>query len=418
MFEFIYNWLLQQDFGMDAAVTYARWLVVALTVLFAGLAYLLVRYVITPAVIFSLDHTESRIGSPFLNRKIAQRTALVAALLVVYLMTPVFLASFAPIIVLVQNVVLLLMIVLGVMIANAVLDGVQEMYLTRDDTRDVPIKGFIQVIRIVVYAMAALFILAILVGQTPLYLLSGLGAVMAILTIVFRDPLLGLVAGVQLTADDLVARGDWIEMPKYDAAGEVIDVALTTVKIRNADQSITTVPTYSLISESFKNWRGIDETNARRIKRALYIDLMSVRFCTADSLTALAKDEHVAAVLEETAETAVSPPPPAGNGVIGNGRNATNLRLFRSYISAYLRQHPQIYADRTLVVRELAPTENGLPIEVYAYAALTDFVAFEELQADIFDHLVAMAPRFNLRLYQRPSGADLRLLARADLPER
>lgn len=407
MLPYIYNWLASQGVALDTAVVYARWLTVGATLLLSVLAYLFTRYVVVPAAAFSVRRSNNLLDNSLQNRKIASRISLLAPAVVVYLLIPVFLDSYAPFIDIGQSVVLVFIIVMGVLVIKAFLDGLQVYFLRADETGSMPIKGFMQVLDLIVFFVGGLLILAILLDRTPLYLLSGLGALTAVLTIVFRDPLLGLLAGVQLTANNLVSRGDWIDMPKYDASGEVLEVALTTVQIRNADQSITTVPTYSLISESFKNWRGIDETNARRIKRAVYVDLNTVRFCTAEML---ARYERLPYVGEYLAQQRSS----TGNG---NGRGAaeerrfTNVGIFRAYATAYLQNHPDLYADRTLLVRQLDSGPNGLPIEVYVYSRITDFAAFETLQADVIDHLLATLPAFDLRVFQSPAGSDVQRLA-------
>jgi miniconductance mechanosensitive channel len=297
------------------------------------------------------------------------------------------------------------MVVVGVLVVNALLAATGQIYATYEASRRVPIKGFLQVGAVVSYCVAGIVVLAILLGLTPVYLLSGLGAITAVLLIVFKDPLLGLVAGIQLSANRMVAIGDWVEMPSNDADGEVIDVALTTVKVRNWDMSITTVPSYDLISKSFRNWRSMQESGGRRIKRAVYIDTTSIRFCDEALLEGLGKIKLLEGYLsEKRAEIAAhNQEQGVGDDCPVNGRRLTNVGTFRAYLFAYLRSLPRIHKDRPILVRQLQPGEHGLPIEIYLFTDTTEWSAYEAIQGDIFDHVLAVVPDFGLRLFQLPT---------------
>jgi miniconductance mechanosensitive channel len=232
----------------------------------------------------------------------------------------------------------------------------------------------------------------------------------AVVMLVFRDAILGFVAGIQLSANQMVSPGDWIEMPKYGADGDVLEVALTTVKVRNWDKTITTIPTYALISESFKNWRGMKESGGRRIKRAIHIDMHSIRFCDEPMLQRFSKiefvSEHLARKRQEiahwNADRGVDDSAPI------NGRRLTNIGTFRAYLIAYLRAHPMIHQEMTFLVRQLAPTPHGLPLEIYVFSRDQVWANYEGIQADIFDHVLAVAPEFDLRIFQTPTGGDVR----------
>jgi miniconductance mechanosensitive channel len=258
-------------------------------------------------------------------------------------------------------------------------------------------------------------VLSLVLGRNPFVLLTGLGAMTAVLMLIFKDAILGLVAGVQLSANRMVSLGDWIEMPKYGADGDVIDVALTTVKVQNWDKTITTIPTYALISESFKNWRGMSESGGRRIKRAVQIDIASIRFCDDDMLARYARIQHVSKYLADKQDELTRWN--ADHGVdassAANGRRLTNVGTFRAYVVAYLRHHPLIHQDMTFLVRQLAPTAEGLPIEIYVFSRDQRWSYYEDLQADIFDHVLAVAREFDLRVFQRPAGSDFRQLGPA-----
>jgi miniconductance mechanosensitive channel len=251
-------------------------------------------------------------------------------------------------------------------------------------------------------------VLSLVFGQEPGYYLAGFGAATAILLLIFRDPILGLVAGVQLSLNDMVQEGDWIEVPKHGADGEVLDVSLTTVKVRNWDKTITTIPAYQLVSDSFKNWRGMSESGGRRIKRALAVDIASVRFLTDGMLERLMSNELLRPALEKRLAEVhrANSKQEADLSEPANGRRLTNLGSFRLYTELYLRNHPHVREDMTFLVRQLDPSPRGIPLEVYVFTDTTDWAAYESIQADIFDHLLAVASRFKLRLFQEPGSGD------------
>lgn len=308
----------------------------------------------------------------------------------------------------VSNVAAAVIILVIAMAISAALTFVKELYDRRPDAVNRPIKGYVQVLKIVVYAGAAILIIAALIEQSPLLLLSGLGAMAAVLLLVFKDTILSLVASVQLTSNDMLRVGDWIEMPELNADGDVIDIALHTVKVQNWDKTITTIPTHRLISESFKNWRGMYETGGRRIKRSLMMDQNSVRFLEPDEVERLKRfaviEDYVAAKEAEIAEWNAARPERTRDAV--NARRITNLGSFRAYVSAYLKNRGDMNTNLFLMVRQLAPSEHGLPLEIYAFTASTAWADYEGTQADIFDHLLSIMPEFGLRIFQGPSGLD------------
>ncbi|MGH6979123.1 MAG: mechanosensitive ion channel family protein [Brevundimonas sp.] len=317
---------------------------------------------------------------------------------------------------LVRSVAGAFMIVSVVLALAAALDLINAIYARTPKARLRPIKGYLEVVKIIFYAIGAILVIAALIGRSPLLLLSGLGALAAVLMLVFKDTILSLVASVQLNSNDMLRVGDWIEMPQLNADGDVIDIALHTVKVQNWDKTITTIPTWRLINESYKNWRGMQESGGRRIKRSLLIDQTSVRFLTDAERTAMHRfaiiDDYLA---EKTAElthwnarlTA------AGRDPI-NARRATNIGTFRAYVERYLRANPGINQDMTLLVRQLQPTEKGLPLEVYCFTASVAWRDYETIQSDVFDHLLAIMPEFGLRLFQQPSGADIAVWLRSE----
>jgi miniconductance mechanosensitive channel len=323
----------------------------------------------------------------------------------------------APVGVAIGNVVAASIILFLALAIGAALSLANQIYERRPEAAHRPIKGYVQVLKIVLYLGAAILIVAALMEQSPLLLLSGLGAMAAVLMLVFKDTILSLVASVQLTSNDMLRVGDWIDMPQLHADGAVIDIALHTVKVQNWDKTVTTIPTHRLIQESYKNWRGMAESGGRRIKRALLIDQNCVRFLTEAERDRMADialvHDHIDRKRGELAEWNARLGPAAQ--IPANQRRVTNIGTFRAYVLHYLRANPRVAQDMTLIVRQLAPTPQGIPIEIYCFTATTMWVEYEDIQADIFDHLIAILPEFGLRAFQEPSGVDLRMIgARAD----
>lgn len=309
---------------------------------------------------------------------------------------------------LIQNVAGAFMIVAVAIGIGAGLDMANAIYARSPRAHRRSIKGYLQVLKIVIYAIATILVIAALIDRSPLLLLSGLGALAAVLMLVFKDTILSLVASVQLNSNDMLRVGDWIEMPQVNADGDVIDIALHTVKVQNWDKTITTIPTWRLISESYRNWRGMQDSGGRRIKRSLLIDQTSVRFLTEAERDRMRRflliDDYLADKAAEMADWNAKLVA-AGRDPV-NMRRSTNIGAFRAYVQNYLENHPGIRQDMTLLVRQLQPTDTGLPLEIYAFTATVAWAEYEAIQGDIFDHLLAILPEFGLRLFQSPSGAD------------
>ena len=277
-----------------------------------------------------------------------------------------------------------------------------------------PLKGIFQGVKLVSAILVGILIISLLLGQSPAILISGLGAMAAVLRLVFKDPILGLVAGIQLSANDMLKLGDWLEMPKYGADGAVTDIGLTTVKVRNWDNTITTIPTWSLVSDSFKNWSGMSASGGRRIKRSINIDTTSVHFLDEQEQQRLIQARLLKPYMDSRHEEITMWNQQHGGGEsVLNLRKMTNIGTFRAYLNEYLRNHPRIRKDMTLMVRQLAPDNNGLPIEIYAFTNTVVWAEYDSIQADIFDHLFAVVEEFGLRIHQSPTGNDIRALAGA-----
>ncbi|QXC57381.1 mechanosensitive ion channel family protein [Vibrio mimicus] len=303
-------------------------------------------------------------------------------------------------------------VLFGMLVTYSMLNVLELLISNTQVGKNLPTRGILQSIKIIVFIIAALFFTSILIGKSPVILLSGLGAMTAVFMLVFKDPILGLVAGVQLSANKMLSVGDWLEMPKYGADGSVIDISLTTVKVQNWDKTITTIPSYALISDSFKNWKGMQESGGRRIKRSILIDATSVHFLTEEEKQALKKAQLLEPYLVEK-EQEISSYNQQKHWDLAcriNGRRLTNIGSFRAYLERYLRTHPNIHQDMTLMVRQLAPTHDGISLEVYCFTSTTVWVEYERIQSDIFDHIYAVLPEFDLRVSQAPTGNDFRAL--------
>ncbi len=267
------------------------------------------------------------------------------------------------------------------------LSALYDLSSHQDRLKNHPIKGIYQMLKIVVICVALIIVVSILIDKNPGYILTALGASAAVLMLVFKDTIMGLVAGVQLSANDMLRPGDWISMPKYGADGDVEEVTLTTVKVRNWDKTITTIPPYVLVSDSFQNWRGMKESGGRRVKRSVYIDMRSISFCSEEQMT----DFERRGWLE---------------GVEREDKFVVNLHVFRNYLEDYLRHHPRVNSGMTIMVRQLQPTAQGLPLELYFFSDGTDWIPYEHLQSEIFEHVFAVMPTFGLRVFQSPMGID------------
>ena len=310
---------------------------------------------------------------------------------------------------LIRNIAMGYMVLMLTLALTAMLSAANTIYAATPVAKERPLKGFVQLVQIVVWILGGVLIISAVLDRSPLLLLSGFGAMTAILLLVFKDTILSLVASVQLTAQDMVRVGDWIEMPQFGADGDVVDVQLHTVKVQNWDKTITTIPTHRLITDSFKNRRGMSQSGARRIKRAIFVDVSTIRMQTQDEVDhftrfALLKD-YIKTKEQELADYNAGLTTEVDADV--NKRRLTNIGTFRAYAYNYLKNHPKIHKDMTLIVRQLGPGPEGLPLEIYCFTNTTEWAVYEDIQSDIFDHLLAIVPEFGLRLYQKPAGSDL-----------
>lgn len=293
---------------------------------------------------------------------------------------------------------------------NASLNLLLEIYNRKESFKNKPLKGFVQIIQVIVFFIGFIIIISILLGKSPATLFAGLGASAAILTLVFKDTILGFVAGIQLSANDMLRPGDWITMSKYGADGTVIEVTLNAIKVRNFDNTITTIPPYALVSDSFQNWRGMQDSGARRIKRSINIDMNSVHFCTPEMLARFRKISLITDYIDRKEEELekYNKDHHIDASILVNGRRQTNIGVFRAYLVNYLKSHPNVNSNLTCMVRQLQPTEKGIPMELYFFAATTQWIPYEDIQSDVFDHIMAIVPEFGLQVFQGVAGSDLR----------
>jgi miniconductance mechanosensitive channel len=381
---------------------------VLIVVLVAYIADRLTKRVILSAVHRVARQTTFKWDDVLVESNFFGRAAHVAPALTVYLGVQLV-PNLAPLVeTSVQRLAAGAMILVAVSAIAAFLTALGKAYAKTPRAQEQPIEAYVQVTKIAVYVIGVVLVLATLTGRSPLLLLSGIGAITAVLLLVFRDTILSFVASIQMANYDMVRVGDWIEMPQFGADGDVIELSLHTVKVQNWDKTITAIPTHKLIEEPFKNWRGMQESGGRRIKRSFFVDMSSIRFLTDEELDRLESfavlRDYIRGKRIELAESnrAYAHDP----SLIVNARRLTNLGTLRAYLEGYLRQHPKIHQRMTLMVRQLAPTSEGLPMELYVFTNTTDWLAYEGIQSDIFDHILSIVHEFGVRVFQVPSGMD------------
>ncbi len=386
--------------------------------LIAWLSLYIARRYLVQVIRYLVSQVRPQWSQQLINRKILQQLSYLAPLLIFYYTSPwISSASIAASTSLAQflhSCSILLMLFVVTLVINRFLSAFGDIFTRSHSTQHHPIKSYIQVAKIILYGLSAILISATLLGQSPLSLLTGLGALTAILLLIFKDSILGFVASVQISTYDMVRIGDWIEIPKYGVDGTVLDISLNTIKIQNFDKTIITIPSHIILNEGVKNWRGMSESGGRRIKRAIYIDMHTIQCCDQEMFIRFAKIPYLADYIHEKMPTLVPPHlttmTPA-DSLSKPTHAVTNIEVFRSYLNYYLKQDPNIHQGLTFLVRELQPTSKGLPIELYIFTNDTDWGRYESIQANIFDHILSMIPQFRLRVFQ-----DLTNFHAMDLP--
>jgi miniconductance mechanosensitive channel len=404
----VFEQFIGQYFGKTTTSFLAGLSLMIIVILISLIAYLLTKHIVLRILTHYIENNRYDWDAYLLKHKVLHRLSHLLPVLIIYNSAPLF-GSLQTII---ERLGSIYLIVLIVSVINALLNAIDDIYNRHEVARQKPIKGYLQGLKIFIFVIAGIVILSRLLGQSPLILLSGIGAMTAVIMLIFQDSILGLVAGIQLAANDMVRIGDWIEMPKYNADGDVIEITLTTVKVENFDKTITTVPPHALVKDSFRNWRGMQETGGRRIMRSIYIDTSSICFCTDEMINSFMEidilKEYVNSKQSEIENYNTTHK--INNTSPVNCTHMTNGGTFPPYNIEYIRSHTRIRQDMIQMVRQLPPKEYGLPIELYMFTKTTDWSEYETIQADIFDHILAVAPLFGLRLFQNPSGYDLRQL--------
>jgi len=405
MFQQIDRFFIVQGLSDKASMNISVAVMVIFTVIVSFLAYFIAEKILLRILKAIISRSNTRWGDALLRQKFFERLVLIVPSFVIYGLSSSFPGGQDWI----QRIAFC-MIVIGVVLAlDRFLNAVNDIYNNYDISDTRPIKGYLQVAKIIVYTIGLVLIVSELTGRSPWFLLGSIGAATAVLLLIFQNSILGFVASIQLTENDMVRIGDWIEMPAHGADGTVREISLHTVKVQNWDNTITTVPTYAMVSESFKNWRNMQEAGGRRIQRAIHIDMNSIRFCDEGMLERYERiqiiGEHVAEKARNVSSYNTDNNIDASSAV--NGRHLTNLGIFRAYAETYIKNHPKIKKSMTRMVRQLDPDEHGLPIEIYAFTDTTAWEEYETIQSDIFDHMLAVLPEFDLRIFQSPSGHDL-----------
>ena len=351
-------------------------LILVFTLLFTRLF----RLLLIPFIHRLTAKTKAKWDEALFNRRLLIAFSRLLPPIIWYLFLPMAFATTPTLLLILQKACLIYLVVTTLRLISTFLSTLYELSSNHEKLRHRPLKGIYQMVQLIAILVGVIIMISILIDKDATTILAGLGASAAVMMLIFKDSILGLVAGIQLSANDMLRPGDWITMSKYGADGYVIEVSLTTVKVQNFDKTITTLPPYALVSDSYQNWRGMWENGGRRIKRSLFIDMNTIRFCPSAA--------EPASVADQAAEAPV------------------NIRLYRQYVLDYLERHPHVKNDMMKMVRQLPSTPQGLPLEVYCFADTTEWVEYERIQDEIFDHLIAVLPRFGLRIYQQPAGAD------------
>ena len=412
MNELISIWLSEQGLKSQYIASSAIAIGVSSIFLIASLSYYFAKNQLLNLMNKLIINSKNTWDDALIEHSVLSRMTLLLPFVLILFLTPIMLETrsiSSTLLILVSKVLLTFQIARCI---SALLNVSRSIYHESAQQRFLPLNAIIQVFKLALYLVASIVIISLIINRSPVYLLSGLGALTAVLLLVFQDTIKGLVASIQISANRMVVAGDWVELPKYGADGDVLEIGLSTVKIENFDKTITTVPTYALISDSFKNWRNMYHTGARRIKRTIIIDIASIDFYSAEKINQLTNAHLLQDYLsDKKQQLAISEQGESSDELAQtfksmNNRQLTNIGTFRAYITKYLKQNPLIRDDLTCMVRQLSATQTGLPLEIYCFANTTDWLAYEAIQADIFDHLFAIAPQFDLRVFQHPSGHD------------
>ena len=420
--EQITNWFNQKllNFGTSVSVAdYLDNLAVLLIIILLALAVdYICRYILLGAFKRFAKKTTNQLDDLIIEKKIINKGMHIIPSILIFTMLPLAYPSPADkeILVLLQKLCQIYIITVSLLFINSLLNLGVELFHRNDKFKDKPLKGFVQIVQVILFSVGIILLISILINESPSTIFTGIGASAAILMLVFKDTILGFVAGIQLSANDMLRVDDWISMPKYGADGTVIEITLNTVKVKNFDNTISTIPPYALISESFQNWRGMRESPGRRIKRSINLDMNSVKFCTPEMLEKYRKISLLAGYIDDTENKlqTYNQTNQIDNTILVNGRRQTNLGVFRAYLQRYLESLPEVNKEMICMVRHLQPTEKGIPMELYFFSSIKDWVIYETIQADVFDHVLAVIPEFDLQIFQELSGSDVRMFVKTE----
>jgi len=407
----ISQWL--SDWGVNSTPSdgVSTSVLVFASLVLAMIAYLIVRRGVVRTMNIVIQRSKVNWDDIFMGHNVLEKFSYIVPALVLDLLLPIALTEHHLMSSLIDRLLSVSIVIILIRAVYSALDAFNEIADVNLVSRRLPIKSFVQLFKLFLFFVAVIISISVIADQSPVYFLSGLGVATGLVMLVFRDTILGFVAGIQLAANRMVSTGDWIQMDKYGADGAVEEVSLTTVKVRNWDKTITMIPAYALVSDAFKNWRGMSESGGRRIKRSVSIDIHSIGFLSEEDRVRLSKinylKDYFAAKNEELADF---------NSLVDdadmpvNSRHLTNIGTFRAYLKEFVSNHDKIHKDMTLLVRQLAPTAEGVPIEIYIFTNDTRWAFYEGIQGDIFDHVFAILPEFGLRAFQGPTGSDIRSL--------
>ncbi len=406
MIEYVRDLLISRGMNENFSLMLAKIAAVVGIIVLSYLAHIFTEKFLLKVLKHYISKSKAKWDDAFVENKVLDMLSHVPPVMVIHALAPVFPTYQSWI----QRIAFAYIIFVAALTLSRVLDAVDVIYRQLEISRMRPIKGYLQVVKIFIGITATVIIVSIIIDRSPWLLLSGIGAATAVLMLIFQNSILGLVASVQLSTNNMLRIGDWIEMPSHGADGDVIDISLHTVKVQNWDKTIVTIPTHEMISKSFKNWRGMREAGGRRIKRSIYIDVTSIRFCDEVMLEKYKKIQYIEEYVKRKEEEIEEYNKERGidKSMIVNGRHLTNIGTFRAYVDQYLKNHPRLNKNMIRMVRQLQPTEHGLPLEIYAFTDVTAWTEYEAIQSDIFDHILAAITEFDLRLYQAPTGHDLR----------
>ncbi len=402
--------LVQLGLQKNIAEISAMTLIVLGILTLALLAIWVVRRTVLPLVVNIIHKNRLHWDDPLIEHRLFHKLSWFVPLSVIHIAQDLLLQDNSTLSIFLSRVLLAGVVIVATLSISALLSSINSIYIKVSKRHSGAIRGYTDAARIVSYLFCGIFLIAIFTGRSPWGLLSLLGGLTAIFLLVFKDTLLGFVANIQLATTDMVRVGDWIEMKQYGADGDVIDISIHCVRVQNWDKTVTTIPTYALIANSFKNWRGMTESGGRRIKRAINIDLSTIHFISGKEIEELEKVKILERYLRPKQKEieAYNIRHEMNDDIVMNGRCQTNIGIFRAYVQEYLHQHPQIHPNMTFLVRQLTPTETGLPLEIYVFSKDQVWAHYEAIQADIFDHLLAALPYFGLRVFQNPSSFDFR----------